>query len=183
MKKTALRALVAATALSCSLSALAASDGDVGSSNSSGTTEITLEVGNLIVVRNLKDIDLTTAGTAAGSDITGSETLCVGGLGFTGYTVQLDSTNGGASTGTYELGNGTDTITYQVAFDDDTASASGTAPDATTGSVATTFSNLGTLSCSADNARIFVTIPAAQWETISDTTNLTDTLTVTVAGS
>lgn len=182
MKKTAFRSLIAATALATSMSTFAFSDGTVDSTSSTGTTDITLTVGNLIVARMFDDIALSTDGASVGSDITATEEICIGRIGFTGYTVQLDSTNSGANTGTYTLDNGTETISYNVAFDDDAAAASGTAPDAT-GAVPATFTNLSNLACSTENARIFITIPAAQWEAIGSTNDFTDTLTVIVSGS
>lgn len=182
MKKTVIRTLVAATALAASMSTLAASDGTVDSSSSTGTSDITLTVGNLIIARMFDDIALSTNGASVGSDITATEEICIGGLGFTGYTVQLDSSNGTAGTGTYTLDNGTEAISYNVAFDDDAAAASGTAPDGT-GAVTGTFTNLGNLGCSTENARIFITIPAAQWEAIGSTDDFTDTLTVVISGS
>ncbi|WP_237067253.1 hypothetical protein [Microbulbifer guangxiensis] len=179
--KTTIRAFVATVAATAAIGAHAATQGNVGATNSSGTSLITLEVGSLIVVKGLEDITLTTAGTPAGTDIATSGTLCVGGVGFSGYSIELDSTNGGADSAVYQLSNGTDTIDYLVAFDDDENSASGVSPTAD-GSIAG-FTNLGTLGCTTDNAKLFVTVEAAEWESITDTTNLTDTLTVTVSGN
>lgn len=182
MNKNFIRSLTAATALATSLSAFAATDGDVDSSSSTGTSVITLTVGNLIVARMFDDIGLSTTGATVGSDLTTTEEICVGGVGFTQYAVQLDSSNGGAGTGTYTLNNGSETINYLVGFDDDAAAASGASPDGT-GAVPATFTNLGNLGCSSENARIFITIPTGTWEAISTTANFTDTLTVTVSGS
>ncbi|MFC6980620.1 hypothetical protein [Microbulbifer taiwanensis] len=168
--------------MATSFSVFAASDGTVDSVSSTGTSEITLTVGNLIVARMFGDIGLTTDGATVGSPITQTEEICIGFLGFTGYTVQLDSANGTAGTGTYTLDNGTETISYDVAFDDDETAGSGTSPNGT-GAVPGTFTNNGNLGCSSENARIFISIPAAQWEGISSTASFTDTLTVTVSGS
>jgi len=137
-----------------------------------------------IVVKRMDDIPLSRpAGNSQA--ISQREDICVGGTGFSQYKVTFFSQNGstGAGGGAYPFqlngSNTTDTLPYYVAFTGNTAAPSGTSA-ASDGSVSGTFSRTGDLACSGDNATIFISIPASDWNAAIDT-HYTDTLSITVA--
>lgn len=172
-------------ALLASTTALAATQGNVGDSASSGSVGITLDVNTSIVAKNFNDMSLSLENTAPGSDIVGSEPFCVGGLGFNEYTIAFASRNGSSGDGAatdaaFELESGTDQIAYQVGFAD---SVGATAPAASadgSGDVADQYPKNGDLGCGTDNARLFVTIPSSEWEAATQAADYSDILTVTV---
>ncbi|WP_444902147.1 hypothetical protein ACJJIG_04230 [Microbulbifer sp. SSSA007] len=144
--------------------------------------DIVLEVEPNITIRNLGDIDLSNSGITLGQIIKGSEDFCVGGIGFSNYTVNLSSSNGstggGGSSG-YELGGSSENIPYTVTFSDDLTGTSGIAPGGL-GDVPGSFSRRTDESCISDNARIYISVSPSDWENANEPF-YTDVLTVTVS--
>lgn len=171
------------------ISATAATDGVVGGASSEGEIGISLTVNEAIIVKNLSDIDFTVDGsTAAGTDLIGRDTFCVGGIGFTDYSIEFESGTAGADSGFKLVGSApTVTMDYTVGFTTNTADTeSGTAP-AGDGVMPGSFSLDGDLACAAtdtvadNNAQVVVTIPSDQWEAAAES-SYSDTLYVTVTG-
>ncbi len=103
-------AVVALTGMN--LSAYAAGDGTLGST-STGTTDITLIIPNLIQVSDLNDMDL---GTWDGSSVAGdSDTVCVYSNTGGNYTATFSGSGAGAA---FTINNGLATILYAVTYDD-----------------------------------------------------------------
>lgn len=185
MTKTILRPLIAAavasTSFAISFGTHAASDGIAGSSSSSGNFDITLTVPTQIIVKNFADMALNTSGATLGNPIQGSEDICVGGIGFANYSVNLSSQNGstgGSGTAPFQLNGSGQNLPYSAAFINNTSSSSGTAAD-TSGDISGSFARNDNLNCGTDNARVFVSVAAADWESANET-SYSDTLTVTV---
>ncbi|WP_141398476.1 MULTISPECIES: hypothetical protein [Microbulbifer] len=180
--KTSIRAFVAATlaiGLNSSLSA-APVQGTPGPSDSTGTFEITLGITKQIIVTSLADLPLPSG--VAGNPITGQEDICVGGIGFERYSIDLLSANGssgGTGTEPYELAGVNDSLPYTVEFLDNIDNSGTRYTPAADGSIADTFLRTQTLSCTTENARIYVTVLATDWESASSE-SYADTLTVTV---
>ncbi|WP_444892851.1 hypothetical protein ACJJIE_20960 [Microbulbifer sp. TRSA001] len=144
--------------------------------------DIVLDVEPNIAIRNLGDIDLSNSGTLFGQAIEGSEDFCVGGIGFSGYTVNLSSANGstgGSGSSAYELGGNSEQIPYSVAFSDNLAATSGISPDSQ-GDISGSFSRTSDENCLSDNARIYISIAPSDWENAGEPL-YTDALTVTVS--
>ena len=147
------------------------------------TFTVTVTIEARIVVTRLDDIPLTRPASNTQA-IAAREDICVGGAGFSQYKVKFSSQNGssGAGGGSYPFqlnGNNTaHSLPYAVAFAGTTTTTSGT-DAASDGSVSGSFTRTADLNCSADNATIFVTIPASDWNSAIDT-NYTDTLSITV---
>ena len=187
--KNTIRNFGAAALAAASFSALAATQGSIGSgpdAESQGSFDITLRVAQQIVVKNFQDLPLlTTNGAANGQPIEGAESFCVGGIGFPNFSVELSS--GASSTaGEYYLSDGTNLLQYNVSFantDTATTLADGTEPTATTNSIPGTFSNFDNLGCNTDNSTVVVSIPALSWESAAVAGDYTDTLTVLVTAN
>ncbi|AWF80070.1 hypothetical protein BTJ40_04130 [Microbulbifer sp. A4B17] len=144
--------------------------------------DIELEVEPSITIRNLGDVDLSNSGTLFGQSIEGSEDFCVGGIGFSSYTVNLSSANGstgGGGSNAYELGGSSEQIPYSVAFSDNLGATSGVSPGSL-GDVPGSFSRTEDESCLSDNARIYISVAPSDWENASEPF-YTDVLTVTVS--
>ncbi|MGL6159372.1 hypothetical protein [Microbulbifer sp.] len=179
--RTTLRILAAASLAAVTFNSFAATDGTVGSSNSSGNFDITLTVPTQIIVKNFDDMALNTTGATLGNPIEGTEDICVGGIGFGNYSVSLSSQNGstgGSGTDPFQLNGVGQNLPYSAAFINNTSSTTGTAAD-TNGDITGSFARNGNLDCDTDNARVFVTIGATEWESAVET-SYSDTLTVTV---
>lgn len=179
------KSISAVIALFASTAALAATQGNVGDSTSSGTVGITLDVNTSIVAKNFNDMSLSLENTAPGSDIVGSEPFCVGGLGFNEYTIAFSSLNGSTGSGTatdapFELESGADQIAYQVGFADSVGATTPAASADSNGDVSSQYAKNGDLGCGTDNAKLFVTIPSSEWEAATQAADYSDTLTVTV---
>jgi len=144
--------------------------------------DITLEVEPSITIRNLGDIDLSNSGITLGQAIKGSEDFCVGGIGFSNYTVNLSSSNGstgGGGSSSYELGGSSENIPYAVTFSDDLSGTSGIAPSGL-GDVPGSFPRKTDETCLTDNARVYITVSPSDWENANEPF-YTDVLTVTVS--
>ena len=112
MKKL-VKGLTAAALIAISGSAFAATQGTLGGT-SSGTVDITVDVGDQILITGLVDI---TGSYVPGSDFTGSSPACVyrnGGAGD--FDVQIDSANGTGAD--FRLQDGGVFVVYDVTFDD-----------------------------------------------------------------
>nr|WP_010133618.1 hypothetical protein [Microbulbifer agarilyticus] len=182
MKKFALRSLVAAAALAAASSTFAATDGTAGPSSSNGNFDITLTVATQIITTNFDDMDLDTASATLGNPIVGYEDICVGGIGFAEYSVDLTSQNGssgGTGSAPFQLNGTSQNLAYTAAFIDDIAATTGAQADAT-GEVAGTYPRVSNVACGSDNARVIVSIASSEWESATETGDYTDTLTVTV---
>lgn len=182
MKKMTIRTLAVAALAAASLNTFAANDGTVGSSSSSGDFDITLTVATQIVATNFDDMPLDTASATLGNPIEGFEDICVGGIGFANYSVNLASTNGvsggGSGSNDFQLNGSSQDLPYTASFIDNTSSTSGTAADSA-GDVAGSFARTSNVACASDNARVIVSIDSADWETATEA-SYSDTLTVTV---
>lgn len=156
-----------------------------GLTNSEGSIDITLTVNQGIQIQGLTDIDLALDGIAAGSNLVGRDTFCVGAVGFTGYKIQFASaTATSAATSGYELAGTAENLAYNVAFSTNTAPAAVGAQTNSDGTMTPTYAPRAGYSCADDtehNAQVIVTVPAAVWETATET-SYTDTLTITVSG-
>ncbi|WP_444932195.1 hypothetical protein ACJJIF_10655 [Microbulbifer sp. SSSA002] len=153
-----------------------------GASSETVQFDIVLEVEPSIAIRNLGDIDLSNSGIVFGQAIEGREDFCIGGIGFSGYTVNLSSANGstgGAGSSAYTLGGNSEQIPYSVAFSDNLAATSGLSPDSL-GDIPASFSRGADESCLSDNARIYISIAPSDWENAGEPF-YTDILTVTVS--
>ena len=135
-----------------------------------------------IVVKNIDDIELTPP-LDRSAPIEQEEPLCIGGYGFSRFVVRFSSDNGstgGSGAFPFQL-NGTTSghgLPYSVAFINDLTSATGVAA-ASDGSVTGAFNRRSDLQCANDNARILVSLTAADWTSATDT-NYQDTLRITV---
>ncbi|MEW5249322.1 hypothetical protein [Microbulbifer discodermiae] len=181
MKRILICSLTAAMAAMTSVSTSAANDGVAGSSSSSGDFDITLNVPTQIIVKNFNNMLLDTTAATLGAPIVGTEDICVGGIGFASYSVNLSSQNGssgGVGSDPFQLNGTSQNLPYTAAFIDNVANSTGTGADVN-GDITGSFARNGNLDCQSDNARVFVTVDAAVWESANET-SYSDTLTVTV---
>ncbi len=112
-KFTIVSALIAAMLAVAPLTkqATAASDGTLGAT-SSGSTDITLTIPNLVQISGLTDINL---GSWSGGNMSGSISFCV--YSNTGnYTIMASSANGTGTT--FRLNQGVNFIPYEVDWTD-----------------------------------------------------------------
>ena len=150
------------------------------------TVEFTIEltVEPRITIVGLGPIDLDNTSVSIGQAIKGVEDFCVGGQGFSQYTVNLSSRNGstGAGSGSpYQLiptSGSSERIPYTATFSENLSDNTGAAPDSL-GNLAGTFDRKANEACLADNARIIVTVSAGDWENAQESTYV-DVLTVMV---
>ncbi|MCQ3828336.1 MULTISPECIES: hypothetical protein [Microbulbifer] len=178
---------ISAAAFFCA-NTFAATQGTEDSDASSGSVDITLSVASTIVAKNFDDIPLDASSAIAGQPIASSDPFCVGGVGFAQYDVAFASANGttaptpaAEAVAPFELINNSDRISYEVGFANDAAAASSSVDADGTGAIAGTFAKAGDLTCSGDNAKLFVSVPADQWGSTTESGDYTDTLTVTVS--
>jgi len=174
MKKL-FQGLVIAGAVVVGGSAIAATDGTLGGT-SSGTVDITVDVGDQILITGMTDI---TGSYVPGSNFTGSSRACVYRNGGTGdFDVQIDSANG---TGTdFRLQDGGVFVTYDVTFDD---GASGAVDMDHAVNDNTSFTNANTTSptCGgAPQSTIAIDVPDANLGAVAGG-SYADTLTILVA--
>ncbi|WOX04821.1 hypothetical protein [Microbulbifer pacificus] len=153
-----------------------------GLTSSEGSIQITLDVAQGIQIQELSNIQLDLNGLAAGNDLIGRDTFCVGAVGFKSYSIRFDSAT---ATSGFELQGSTERLPYNVTFTSDTAeNATGTATNAD-GTITTTYSPKSGYLCTSDaadhNAQVIVTVPTGVWEAAADP-SYSDTLTVTVSG-
>lgn len=181
--KNAFRSISAAILGLAAATSFAVTQGDAGAASSKGDIEISLTISQAIQVQNLSDIAFTLDGaTVAGTDLVGQDTFCVSTLGFGAYAIEFDSATAGDNSG-FALNGATETLGYEVAFTTDVdPNAVGSALQ-TDGTMAGTFTPKSGLACleSENNAQVFVTIPAANWEAAADS-SYSDTLYITVTG-
>jgi hypothetical protein len=142
---------------------------------------INLAVPTRIIVKNFDDMDLFTNTASLDQPIEGYENICVGGIGFANYTVNLSSENGstgGSGSFPFQLNGASQNLPYTAEFINNTSSTIGIPPDAN-GDISQAFPRAGNENCTTDNARVIVSIAAASWESANET-SYTDKLTVTV---
>ncbi|QKX15842.1 hypothetical protein [Microbulbifer sp. YPW1] len=154
---------------------------DPGLTSSEGNLKITLNVAQGIQIQGLTDIALDLNGIAAGNDLIGRDTFCVGAIGFSNYKIQFDSAT--APTDGYLLDGVGETLAYNVAFSANTANTATGVQTNSDGTMTSTYTPNTGYSCadSEHNAQVIVTVPAAVWETASEL-SYSDTLTITVSG-
>lgn len=155
---------------------------DPGLTSSEGDLQITLTVSQGIQIQGLTNIALDLDGVAAGNDLIGRDTFCVGAVGFAGYKIQFDSAATPADG--YLLSGTGESLAYDVAFSTNTATTATGVQTNTDGTMTPTYTPNTGYSCADDsehNAQVIVTVPAAVWETASEL-SYSDTLTITVSG-
>ncbi|WP_444939958.1 hypothetical protein ACJJI3_12700 [Microbulbifer sp. ZKSA004] len=173
MQKNVVRTLFSAIAAGTLFSISAASMAD----SASASSDITLSFTPTIEITRVEN--LTIADPTLGTDAVGTEDFCVGGLGFSTYSITFDSNDGENDT-EFTLTDGTNNVPYSVGFDNST---SGTFTTVTEGD-ALTGQTRNIASCgSSDNARFQITVANSAWETatVLNGTTYTDTLLITVA--
>ncbi|AWF80072.1 hypothetical protein BTJ40_04140 [Microbulbifer sp. A4B17] len=163
-------AIAAGTLFSFSASSLAA--------EASEDSVITLSFTTSIEITRVDDLEI--EDPASGTSAEGIEDFCVGGIGFSTYSVTFESTNGDATDPFKLTDGGTTSIPYSVGFDNST---SGSFTTVTEGTPLTGQSRNVAACASDDNARFQVTINNSDWETatVLNGTSYSDTLTITVA--
>lgn len=149
----------------------------------SADTDITvsLTLPQLIELEGLNDIAID-ASSFLGANATGSDNFCVGGYGYSTYSIQFDSANAngtqfrmidGAATPSY--------VNYNVDFANDLTSISHLSAES---GVALTGNERGVsnIACatSGENRQLLVTVLQADWENANALSTFSDTLTVTV---
>ncbi|WP_295802343.1 hypothetical protein [uncultured Microbulbifer sp.] len=182
--KNAVRALSAAMILGFASSASIAVDNPAtpGLTTSEGSIDITLNIAQGIQIQELTNIALDLDGVAAGNDLIGRDTFCVGTVGFAGYKIQFDSAT--SVTDGFLLQGSSETLPYNVAFTANTATGATGVQTNTDGTMTPTYTPNTGYSCvdaAEHNAQVIVTVPAAVWEAAADL-SYTDTLTITVSG-
>ncbi|WP_445360415.1 hypothetical protein ACJJIL_17965 [Microbulbifer sp. EKSA005] len=167
--RTLFSAIAAGTLLSISAASMAATD--------SANSDITLSFTPTIEITRVDNLTITDP--TLGTDAVGTEDFCVGGLGFSTYSITFDSNDGENDT-EFTLTDGTNNVPYSVGFDN---SISGSFETVTIGD-ALTGKTRNIASCgSSDNARFQITVANSDWETatVLNGTTYTDTLLITVA--
>ncbi|MCK7598421.1 hypothetical protein M0G74_14165 [Microbulbifer sp. CAU 1566] len=148
---------------------------------------VAITVAPTLQLKSLGPVDLSNAGIAPGQPLSKTEDFCVGGAGFSEFTVNLSSLNGssGAGGGIYPytlIGQSSgEQLSYSVAFTDDFSDQVGTEPTSS-GDITTPYLLKGDADCSSDTARIIVTVEATEWGKAVDSI-YTDILTVTVTSN
>jgi len=158
-------------------SAMAATQGTLGTS-STGTAEITISKGDVVLITNITDVNFP-QWTAGGGDQNADGQACV--YSSTGnYSIRATSTNG---VGAFQMDDGSNNkLTYTIGWVDDQAGAGAVA--LTTGQVsATTMVGSSSTSCNdlgGVNARFQVGITEAALDAVPSG-SYADTLTLVVA--
>ncbi|MEM9604284.1 MAG: hypothetical protein AAGA11_15560 [Pseudomonadota bacterium] len=157
--------------------AQAATQGTLGAS-STGTAEITISKGDVVLITNITDVNFP-QWTAGGGDQNADGQACV--YSSTGsYSIQATSTNG---TGVFEMTDGSNNaLAYTLSWIDDQSGAA--AVPLNSGQVnTTTMAGSSSTSCadlSGVNARFAVSITEAALDAVP-AGSYSDTLTLTVA--
>jgi spore coat protein U-like protein len=167
---TKLKLTIIASALVVSGSALAASDGTLGTS-SAGESIVTIIKDNAVLISDVNDIDLG-AHAALAADAVESDDVCIF-SSTTNYNVTIDSANGG-----FRLMDGTEEIPYGLTW----SANGGTAATVADGTAITGLAgNSTSLDCaSGTNATFEVTVASADFNSAVPG-SYSDTLTLTVA--
>jgi len=171
MQKNVVRSLVAAGVLfSISSTTMAATD--------SQSSDIELKFNAAIDIDGVENILI--EDPTLGNDATGEDGFCVGGFGFSTFSITFES-NDSTNDTEFSLTDGASlNVPYSVGFDNST---SGSFTTVTEG-VALTSQKRNNASCTGtDNARFQITVANANWQTsdVLDGTSYTDTLLITVA--
>lgn len=146
---------ITAIAASTASSALAATDGSLGST-STGDFDITITINELVRISGLSDVAF---GTYGGTGILqDNQNICV----YTNdaaadYKITLDNPN---NSGTFELADGTNKIAYSVLFNDAAGTTGQTAVTAGSALTAQSGANTSSIDCSVggDSANVEVSI-------------------------
>lgn len=187
--KNIFRTLIAIGTLGLALTANAQTSNPASATagSSSGDSLITLTLTPFIFVNNFNDIDLT---ASANGDVFESDNLCVGGFGYSEYSVAFGSDNGTADAATPTAGTlllsdgGSDEIAYSVGFAKG-ASAVTADETSTDGAMTNHFARdpgdtITLCQGGGENATLFVYVAATDWQE-AEGTSYTDTLTVQVS--
>jgi len=170
-----LAAVCLAGSLGVSGAAFAVTQDGVIGATSTGTLDVSVAVPPLALIENLDAISL----NYTSGDTVGSDTFCIWST-TGGYNITISSFNG---VGTFVADSGTDTVNYNVVFDDTTDPSTGSA--VTEGSNVTGYSTPDSVfpaGCSGgDNAVLEVTFPAAGNLDGASAGNYTDEVTLLVA--
>ncbi|MCO1335688.1 hypothetical protein MO867_15230 [Microbulbifer sp. OS29] len=174
MQKTVVRSLFAAVTAGALLTASAVSM----AASDSASSDITLSFTPTIEITRVDNLGI--ANPTLGTDAIGSEDFCVGGLGFSTYSITFASNDGENDTEFSLTDDGTNHVPYSVGFDN---SLSGTFNTVTAGDALQDQSRNASSCGSSDNARFQVTVANSDWEnaTILNGTSYSDTLLITVA--
>ncbi|WP_444888094.1 hypothetical protein [Microbulbifer sp. JMSA008] len=138
---------------------------------------IALKIQPKIYIKQLDDIFLSNMGVSPGQDIVGHEDFCVGGSGFSQYSVSLSS-SGGISAGAFVLTGISEHMPYIASFSDNIHRSPPSIPGAS-GRIPGLFNRSAPEECLSNNARITITVPSPFWERANES-KYTDVLTVTV---
>ncbi|MFV8781631.1 hypothetical protein ACNKU7_04330 [Microbulbifer sp. SA54] len=148
----------------------------------SDKTDITvsLTLPQLIELEGLNDIAID-AGSFLGDNARGSDNFCVGGYGYSTYSIQFDSANANGTQFRMVDGGATSYVNYNVDFANDLTSVSHVSAES---GVALTGNERGAanVACatSGENRQLLVTVLQADWENANALSTFSDTLTVTV---
>ncbi|WP_226662992.1 hypothetical protein [Microbulbifer aggregans] len=149
----------------------------------SADTDITvsLTLPQLIELEGLNDITID-AGSFLGANATGSDDFCVGGYGYSTYSIQFDSANAsGTQFRMADSGTTPSYVNYNVDFANDLGSVSHIPAES---GVALTGNERGVanIACatSGENRQLLVTVLQSDWENANALSTFSDTLTVTV---
>ncbi|WP_285763944.1 hypothetical protein [Biformimicrobium ophioploci] len=185
MKKI-IRAVAASAVAVASITAMAANDGLVGATSSTGDLNISLDISQLIRVAGLDDMVLTQQGSVYSAE----DPICVGQTGgITGFTIVFDGGNYGPASERFNLSNGSELIPYTVQFTQDLGAAAGDQANVTSGVAGATYNTLfagtdcdPTFDDTNANSKIIVTVDETDVQTVAADT-YTDTLVVTVTAN
>lgn len=155
--KTSAAVVAFAMSLVASQSALAATDGTVGAT-STGTSNISVNVPDLIRISGLADLAL---GSYSGSgDMSGADDICV-------YTNKAPgnyfvTASGSGAANAFTITNGTNTIAYNVFFNDTTGTSGEVSLASGVKSAQQTGANTTSASCGgSSSANFHVVVPEA----------------------
>ncbi|WHI50498.1 hypothetical protein P3339_18965 [Microbulbifer sp. MLAF003] len=157
--------------VSISSTTLAASD--------SQSSDIELKFNATIDIDGVENISI--EDPALDTDATGGDGFCVGGFGFSTFSITFES-NDGKNDDEFSLINSDESqkVTYSVGFDNST---SGSFTNVTEGAALGNQTRKNASCTGTDNARFQITVANDDWQTpnVLDGTSYTDTLLITVA--
>ncbi len=183
--KTKLSALAASIALIPAGTALAASDGSLGtgaSATSQGTAQVNLSIPAMIKISKITDLQLDQNFDSGTSELYDETSVCVFRKGNSGaYTVTASSANPDGS-GNFQVDDGGTKVMYNVQWSDSAGNTEDLTENATS---STTFTgNTGSADCGgATNATVRASVPQSEWEAATASAGYNDTLTMMVTAN
>ncbi|MBD3649622.1 MAG: hypothetical protein HUJ31_19690 [Pseudomonadales bacterium] len=156
-----------------SAQAMAASQGTVGSS-STGTSDVSITVNDLVRITSVADISLTYSG---GGPLVGSTQYCVFRNGGDQYKVTLTTDQGA-----FEVTSGTtsDTIPFTVNVDDDIIAGGGETLSYNTASSVALLGSASANCGGADNGEVEVNFAEADLQAVTSASDYNATMTILV---